>query len=372
LTGEFSRAAMLRMRWPYVQRQLDRALDDYGLSTGEQARLRQSLEDAYKAPFAPPNEDSLAGGLANVIAGRICNYFNLAGGGYTVDGACASSLLAVTTACSRLVLGEIDTALAGAVDLSLDPFELVGFARNGAFARKDMRPYDAKAEGFWPGEGAGFLVLMREADAKASQRHIYAVIRGYGISSDGEGGLTRPVREGQMLALSRAYDMTGFGADQVTYFEGHGTGTAVGDPIEIEAIAETRRRHGRWHGWADQGGDGAAPPGHSPGDGGRRTASVLFGLRRPDRACQGEGLAEYRAIAGGCQRNGLRRHQRPCRLGALSCRTARRARRRRAANARQWPGRRAVCVCGGWSRPARNRDRSATRNGSRFVARRVW
>ena len=244
LTGEFSRAAMLRMRWPYVQRQLDRALDDYGLSTGEQARLRQSLEDAYKAPFAPPNEDSLAGGLANVIAGRICNYFNLAGGGYTVDGACASSLLAVTTACSRLVLGEIDTALAGAVDLSLDPFELVGFARNGAFARKDMRPYDAKAEGFWPGEGAGFLVLMREADAKASQRHIYAVIRGYGISSDGEGGLTRPVREGQMLALSRAYDMTGFGADQVTYFEGHGTGTAVGDPIEIEAIAETRRRHG--------------------------------------------------------------------------------------------------------------------------------
>ena len=244
LTGEFSRAATLRMRWPYVRRLLDRALEDHGLDAGERAQLRQSLEEAYKAPFPPPNEDSLAGGLSNVIAGRICNYFDLGGGGYTVDGACASSLLAVTTACSRLLLGEIDIAIAGAVDLSLDPFELVGFARNGALAHKDMRPYDAKAAGFWPGEGAGFLVLMREADAKALDRHAYAVIRGYGISSDGEGGLTRPAREGQMLALSRAYDMAGFGADQVAYFEGHGTGTAVGDPVEIEAIAETRRRHG--------------------------------------------------------------------------------------------------------------------------------
>ena len=152
LTGEFSRAATLRMRWPYVRRLLERALEGHALGVSERAQLQQSLEEAYKAPFPPPNEDSLAGGLANVIAGRVCNYFNLGGGGYTVDGACASSLLAVTTACSRLLLGEVDIALAGAVDLSLDPFELVGFARNGALARKDMQPYDAKAAGFWPGE----------------------------------------------------------------------------------------------------------------------------------------------------------------------------------------------------------------------------
>jgi enediyne polyketide synthase len=244
LTGEFSRAASLRLRWPYVGRVLARVLEEAGLAPAARRDLLRSVAAAFKAPFAPPNEETLAGGLANVIAGRICNYFDLGGGGYTVDGACASSLLAVTTACDRLLLGDIDVALAGAVDLSLDPFELVGFARNGALARDDMRPYDARAAGFWPGEGAGFVVLMREADARRRRRPIQAVIRGYGISSDGEGGLTRPDREGQMLALSRAYERAGFGTDTVAYFEGHGTGTAVGDPVEIAAIAELRRQHG--------------------------------------------------------------------------------------------------------------------------------
>src|SRR4029077_4161897 len=86
----------------------------------------------YKAPFPATNEDSLAGGLSNTIAGRICNYFDFQGGGYTVDGACASSLLAVATACSALQSGDVDIAIAGGVDLSLDPFEL---AASPAWAR---------------------------------------------------------------------------------------------------------------------------------------------------------------------------------------------------------------------------------------------
>src|SRR5438874_1056166 len=130
----------------------------------------RAADQAYKAPFPAPREDTLAGGLSNTIAGRVCNQFHLQGGGYTVDGACASSLLAVATACAALAVGDLDAALAGGVDLSLDPFELVGFAKAGALAQEAMRVYDARSAGFWPGEGCGVVVLMRLADALAQGR----------------------------------------------------------------------------------------------------------------------------------------------------------------------------------------------------------
>ena len=248
LTGEFSRANVMRLRWPYVRRVLEAALIEEGWESGQRRAFLESLEVQYKAPFEPVGEETLAGGLSNTIAGRICNHFDLKGGGYTLDGACASSLLAVATACSALVAGDIDVALAGGVDLSLDPFELVGFAKVGALAPEEMRVYDARSAGFWPGEGCGFVVLMRHEDAVAmnevnrrsgssQHRRIYAVIRGWGISSDGSGGITRPEAEGQLLALRRAYRRAGFSISTVTYFEGHGTGTSVGDATELRALS---------------------------------------------------------------------------------------------------------------------------------------
>lgn len=90
------------------------------------------MEKFYKSVFAPITEDSLAGGLSNTIAGRICNFFNLDGGGYTVDGACSSSVIAVADACTKLATGDLNLALAGGVDVSLDTFELIGFAKTGA------------------------------------------------------------------------------------------------------------------------------------------------------------------------------------------------------------------------------------------------
>lgn len=244
LTGEFSRASQLRLRWPYVRRSVAAVLAEQGAGADETAELLARLEAAYKQPFPEMTEESLAGGLSNTIAGRICNHFDLHGGGFTVDGACASSLLAVTQACSALAAGDLDCALAGGVDLSLDPFELVGFARTGALAPREMRVFDTASEGFFPGEGCGFAVLMREADAIASGRRVYAVIRGWGVSSDGAGGITRPEQEGQLLALSRAYRRAGFGVDTIGYFEGHGTGTAVGDATELGTLTRARRAAG--------------------------------------------------------------------------------------------------------------------------------
>lgn len=242
LTGEFSRAHGLRLRWPYVRRVVSAMLQQEGWAPEQCQIFLRQLEDAYKAPFAPVGEETLAGGLSNTIAGRICNYFNLKGGGYTVDGACASSLLAIATACTALANGDIDMAVAGGVDISLDPFELIGFAKTSALTPDEMRVYDLHSRGFIPGEGCGFVVLMRYDDALAQQRRIYALVRGWGISSDGSGGITRPEVEGQLLALMRAYCKAGIGIESISYFEGHGTGTSVGDATELQTLSRARRQ----------------------------------------------------------------------------------------------------------------------------------
>ena len=194
-------------------------------------------EDYFQSVFAETTEDTLSGGLSNTVAGRICNYLDLHGGGYTVDGACSSSLIAVATAANALVAHDLDLALAGGVDVSLDTFELVGFARTGALTPDDMSVYDRRGNGFIPGEGCGFVALKRLEDARAAGDRVYAVLRGWGVSSDGKGGLTAPSREGQATALRRAYARAGYDAASVDVFEGHGTGAAVGDRTEVEAIA---------------------------------------------------------------------------------------------------------------------------------------
>src|SRR5437870_4852953 len=116
-------------------------LDDYW-DADQLASFVTDVEATYKSPFPAVDEDTLAGGLSNTVAGRICNHFDLKGGGYTVDGACSSSLLSVATACKALIDGEVDIAIAGGVDLSIDPFEIIGFAKTGALATGEMRVYD--------------------------------------------------------------------------------------------------------------------------------------------------------------------------------------------------------------------------------------
>ncbi|MEU8521286.1 type I polyketide synthase [Streptomyces sp. NBC_01216] len=241
LTGEFSRANVMRLRWPYVRRVMAAALQEQ--EHWDESRIAEFLDDvetSYKEPFPAIDEDTLAGGLANTIAGRICNHFDLNGGGYTVDGACSSSLLSVTTAGTALLSGDLDIAVAGGVDLSIDPFEIIGFAKTGALAKGEMKLYDRGSNGFWPGEGCGMIVMMREEDALAAGHRIYATIAGWGVSSDGQGGITRPEVSGYQLALTRAYERAGFGIETVRLFEGHGTGTAVGDATELTALMGAR------------------------------------------------------------------------------------------------------------------------------------
>lgn len=244
LTGENMRSGSMRLRWPYVRKALRAAAQARGLPGELVAQLETTMETYYKSVFEPITEDSLAGNLSNTIAGRICNSLNLHGGGYVVDGACSSSLLAVTTAASALERGDLDVAFAGGVDVSLDTLELIGFSKAGALTTQEMTVYDRRASGFVPGEGCGMVVLKRLADARRDGDRVYAVVRGWGISSDGRGGMMAPSVAGQALALGRAYDRAGYPASSLDFVEGHGTGTRLGDKTELEAIATAVQKDG--------------------------------------------------------------------------------------------------------------------------------
>jgi enediyne polyketide synthase len=244
LAGETSRAHLVRYRWPYARRVFAELLSTLKVEPEQREAVLARIEERYKQPFPPVNEDNLAGGLANTIAGRICNYFDFNGGGYTVDGACSSSLLSIQEAAIGLEQGLCELVLAGGVDMSLDPFELVGFAKVGALSDSDIRVYDQRASGFLPGEGCGVVVLKRLADALRDGNRIYTVIRGVGYSSDGRGGITAPSVAGQSLAVDRAYSMTDYSFADVELIEGHGTGTPVGDRVELQTFIDAKRRHG--------------------------------------------------------------------------------------------------------------------------------
>lgn len=237
LTGEQTRSNNLRLRWPFVRKTMLQTARALEMDDQQINKFVSSCEQVYKSAFPEVDEDTLQGGLANTIAGRVANYFDLDGGGYVVDGACSSSLLAVCTAASQLVNGDIDLALAGGVDISLDTFELIGFAKTGALTENEMNVYDKRGKGFIPGEGSGFVVLKRLSDAEKNNDNIYAVIKGWGISSDGKGGITAPSSQGQAKALIKAYHKAGYSPCSLDFIEGHGTGTALGDLTELKGIA---------------------------------------------------------------------------------------------------------------------------------------
>lgn len=230
LTGESSRAELLRLRWPYVRK----TLEESGCSGTETDWAHR--EQFFKARLSPVDGRTLAGSLSNVIAGRIANHLDLRGGAYCIDAACASSLVAISQACSHLASHEIDCCLVGGVDISLDPLELVGFSVAGALADGEMKVFDRNRTGFLPGEGCGFAVLMRADHPAVAKCRVRAIIRGWSVSSDGRYDLTAPSADGQRLVLERTYSMAGYGVETVSLFEAHGTGTIIGDQVEISAL----------------------------------------------------------------------------------------------------------------------------------------
>jgi enediyne polyketide synthase len=240
LTGDTSRANALRMRWPYVRRVLSESLRASDVRSDLAKKVLRHAGARYRAPFPRPGEYTLAGSLPASIPAGISSYFGFRGGSQAVDGACASSLLAVTSACAALAAGDIDVALAGGVDVSLDPLELVGLARTGDAAEAEVRIYDENPTGYLPGEGCGVVVLMRAAQARAAGLPVYAEIIGWGSSAGSQPGVVASAVSSQLLALRRAYERAGVDPREVRLIEGQGSGTAAGDDAELLALSELR------------------------------------------------------------------------------------------------------------------------------------
>ena len=184
------------------------------------------------------NEDTMPGELANVVSGRVANLLDLQGPNHAMDAACASSMAAVLDACRLLQTRQVDAMLAGATDRTMDPATFAKFSAIGALSPTHSSPFDARANGFVMGEGAGVLLLKRLGDAVNDDDEIYAVIRGVGGSSDGRGkGITAPSQRGQIQAIARAYSQAGYPASTVELVEAHGTSTKVGDATELATLS---------------------------------------------------------------------------------------------------------------------------------------
>ena len=170
---------------------------------------------------------------------RVSYKLNLRGPSYTMYTACSTSLTAVHLACQAILNGECDMALAGGIAINL-PNRMGYTYQEGMIMSPDghCRAFDVAAGGTVAGNGAGIVVLKRLEDAQAHNDHIYAVIKGSAINNDGirKSGFTAPSVEGQVEAIRTAQQMAGVKPESITYIEAHGTGTAVGDPIEIEAL----------------------------------------------------------------------------------------------------------------------------------------
>ena len=180
-----------------------------------------------------------ATGLAHSIAAnRISYWFDLRGPSVVVDTACSSSLVAVHQACESLCRGESDLALAGGVSLLLSP-EMTIALSNARMMAADGRckTFDRLADGYVRGEGCGMVVLKRQSDAERDGDEILALIHGSAVNQDGRSnGLTAPNGPAQEAVIREALDRAGVMPSEVGHVECHGTGTALGDPQEVEAL----------------------------------------------------------------------------------------------------------------------------------------
>lgn len=180
-----------------------------------------------------------ATGMAMSMAANCISYvFDFQGPSIAFDTACSSSLVAVHFACRSLWNGECSIALAGGVNVMLKPEWTISFSKARMLSPDGRcKSFDARANGFVRGEGAGIVVLKPLSAALADGDPIYAVIRGSGINQDGRtNGITVPNGKAQEALLKKVCYQAGVSPQQIQYMEAHGTGTAVGDPIEANAL----------------------------------------------------------------------------------------------------------------------------------------
>lgn len=175
--------------------------------------------------------------IQNMMAARISDYYDLHGIAETIDTACSSSLTAIHQACQCIRTGECKMAIAGGIELLLSPYLHIAFSKAEVLSDDGKcHVFDQKANGFVPGEGAGLVLLKSYKSALESGDIIYGVISGSAVNNDGHTmGLTVPNVEAQKDVIQTALERSKLKGSDISYIETHGTGTLLGDPIEIKA-----------------------------------------------------------------------------------------------------------------------------------------
>ncbi|MFF7234462.1 SDR family NAD(P)-dependent oxidoreductase, partial [Streptomyces sioyaensis] len=235
---------LLHIAWEALERAgvLPESLN--GSSTGVYLGLYDS---GYLASASLDQLDGhiATGSAASVASGRIAYTLGLHGPAITVDTACSSSLVALHLAARALASGECDLALAGGATLLVTPRGHVEFSRlRGLSASGRCSPFSASADGVVWAEGGGLVLLKRLADARRDGDRILAVVKGSAINQDGRSqGLSAPSGPAQERVLHAALDAAGLTAQDLDYVETHGTGTPLGDPIELGALAHVFGPH---------------------------------------------------------------------------------------------------------------------------------
>lgn len=197
-------------------------------------------EYGYYKPHPPESIGpyTVTGMLSSLASGRLAHYFGFHGPALTIDTACSSSLVTTHLACESLRRGECDLALSGGMSLMISPEAFVMLCKVRALAKDGRcKSFDSSADGYGRGEGGGILVLKRLSDATRDGDRILALIKGSVVNQDGpSSGLTVPNGAAQQDLIAEGLKRAELTAAEIGYFEAHGTGTPLGDPIEMQAI----------------------------------------------------------------------------------------------------------------------------------------
>ncbi len=188
-----------------------------------------------------PSADALQGGSLSILSARIAYFLNLKGPCMSIDTACSSSLVALSQACNSLILGQSDMALSGGVHIeqSLEHYQMYSDSK---MLSKEGRcfTFDERANGFVPGEGVGCVLLKRLKDAEKEGDKILGVIKGWGVNQNGAtNGITAPSMNSQKELQSEIYNKYKINPKHIQLIETNGTGTLLGDQIEVAALTET-------------------------------------------------------------------------------------------------------------------------------------
>src|ERR1041385_7657692 len=185
------------------------------------------------------------GGAASILAARISYFLNLQGPCLSIDTACSSSLVAIAHACDSLISGVSDVALAGGVYVMAGPEMHIKTSQAGMLSPEGKCfTFDQRADGMVPGEGVGVVLLKRLADARNDRDMIHAVIHGWGVNQDGKtNGITAPNPDSQTRLEQSVYDKYHIAPANIQLIEAHGTGTKLGDPIEVEGLKNAFRKY---------------------------------------------------------------------------------------------------------------------------------